>query len=185
MYILFKNKIPSKKNNRNLSKRRNSKKWITDIPSFEYNKWNKFIIKNIKDITILENNEKDIYYYKDKKSLTLNVIFFPFNNRRFDLTNTVQSIEDTLSDIWIIWDDNFKILSNFNYKIDKSLIWINKELENGNIFAILKLTEKEDLYYKEMYNIIDKNKENIKWLNNFIKPSIKKKKRERKKVYFE
>lgn len=149
MYIVFRNKIPPKKNSRRLTLKKSS---LTSLPSEKYEKWNKYIKNNKEKIIYFDQYEIDDFsFYTKKTNLYFKAIFFPYDYSRFDLTNIVQSIEDTLQDIKVISDDNFKILSNFNYKVDYSNIWIDK-----NIFAIIQISEKEEYWFDKLYNLYEK-----------------------------
>jgi len=179
MFFIFKDRIPPKKNSKQIVK------WHL-FSSYRYDYWNKYVVSNIKSFVYFQNNEKkDLYKYKNEENLKIKVTFFLKDKRKFDLTNVLQSIEDTLSDAWIIKDDNYKVLSWFEYFIDKNT--------KSDIFAIVelsKLTEKEiekkKKAFSKFYNILN-NKDLIEKIENIkipIKKSNKKKKK-KEKIYFD
>jgi len=179
MLFIFKNQVPPKKNSRQLLKKKNK---LLSLPSENYTKWNKFIKENINDIVIYNKYEdNNLYYYKNKENLKVKAIFNPQNERKFDLTNVIQSIEDTFNDLSIINDDNFKILSNFNYRV---------ELLDSDIFLILEIEENNILSENNNIDVVDyndilhiyKNKHLLSIILNdfYYIPSKKKKWKEKK-----
>lgn len=185
MLLLFKNPIPAKKNNRNLIRKR---KWLISLPSKSYNHWHTFITKNIKDIVYnidYSNKDLDLFKYTNAEQLKIKAIFFPNNYKRFDLTNIIQSVEDTLTDLKIIKDDSFKFLSSFEYFTDM-------DYTDTDIFLIVELTKLTDdeiiekkNKFKYFYKVFKNNiLENIPSFTPIININ-KSKKKKKEKVFFD
>lgn len=184
MLFIFKHKIPSKKNSRQLLKKKNK---LISLPSKNYKLWNKYIKDNIYNITIIDEFEdNNLFFYKDKKNLKVKAIFNPKDNRKFDLTNTIQSIEDTLNDLNIISDDNFKILSNFNYRVENldSDIFLILEIDANNNM-LFENNNIEIVDYNKILNLFKNN--NISSLTDFVykkKNNTKRKNNKKSRVLY-
>jgi Holliday junction resolvase RusA-like endonuclease len=96
-------KIPSKKN----SKRIIRVKWKPlIISSSDYLSWEKQFI-----------SEMFWKYEKINYPVRIEIIFHPWDRRKFDLSNKFESIADALVKVWILEDDNYSILSEIIMKV--------------------------------------------------------------------
>lgn len=181
MIILFYDWIPSKKNSKKIVK--NFKTWRTFIVSSEEFK----IWDNMMKASILANSTHLLEWekledFKEAEWLYFSWVFYQKNrNWRFDMTNTIQGIEDLLVEAWYIKDDNKKILNSYYYKykdikhedtlfciisISKEKHFFTEELEN--IYSDLKI-KNNNLKDQEWYNEIFLFKEGLKERKKFKK----------------
>ncbi len=100
LWILFSGIIPSKKNSRN---------WARGIslPSANYMEWHKRC----------EAWVKDIKFKFDSFPCSLSIYSIIHNNVKKDLDNYTQSIQDFLTDVWAIPDDNNMIIPEIHTKV--------------------------------------------------------------------
>lgn len=177
MLFIFKDEIPPKKNSKEIIsfKWKWNKRKHTLISSDRYTLWNDFIKEYHKEIMYDKNLCP--YKYSNEDNIKFKAIFFPKTNKKFDLTNIIQSIEDTFKDSGIIKEDNFKVISNFNYRVSHNI----KENKKSDIFLILEIENNKNLDisniekvdYNNILSAYNSN-EYIIWMNDIDKYKEKK-----------
>lgn len=116
--IILKGRIPSKKNSKVWT-------WRILISSKEYRKWELDMIKQMQEQSIPKSKlDKELYItYK---------IWFP-DNRKADLSNKVESINDLMVDYWLLADDNHNIIKSMNI----TSMWVDKENPRAEVSIYL------------------------------------------------
>lgn len=113
-----------------------------------------------------------------KENLKMSVLFFKTKkNKRFDMTNAIQSIEDLLTDTNYISDDNKKVIpQQYNCYLDKQMeddLFCFFVLDENKIFLKEELIAKIDELYKinwwtfknqNLYDYYNAEKESLKIL---------------------
>lgn len=115
--IVFKGIPPSKKNSKRIIVRR-GKPLI--IPSKKYEEWHEEMTWELKIQKIPVVNKLDL----------IEIVFYPNNKRKCDLSNKAESIMDLLVDNGIIEDDNWFVCPELNLKFGG----IDKENPRTEIF---------------------------------------------------
>lgn len=100
LWILFYGNIPPKKNSRMRARG-------ISLPSANYMEWHKRCEKEIKGTEFKFNNFP----------CTLSIYSIIHNNVKKDLDNYTQSIQDFLTDVWAIPDDNNMIIPEIHTKV--------------------------------------------------------------------
>lgn len=172
MYIFFYEGIPSKKNSKQITFSRGR---VFLKSSDEHNLWHRHFANWLLDSSTYSENWETLFW---KENLKMSVLFFKTKkNKRFDMTNAIQSIEDLLTDTNYISDDNKKIIpQQYNCYLDKQMeddLFCFFVLDENKIFLKEELIAKIDELYKinwwtfknqNLYDYYNAEKESLKIL---------------------
>ncbi len=128
MKITLAGETPSKKNSRINTKSGRS------FPSARYEKWHKAVVKELEGLLLTRQIQRFIGC-----KVKLIATFYHGDLTRRDSDNQLSSILDTLVDVGIIDDDNWKVIP---------LKLIVDEYDKGNPRCVIEIEEIPSLYHK-------------------------------------